>query len=60
MNLFPLYNPVMPIPQSPERLTLGLTLDRDFSYGEDRATEHEQSDIPTAHHTCKVTEAGGV
>lgn len=50
----------MPIPQSPERLTLGLTLDRDFSYGEDRATEHEQSDIPTAHYTCKVTEAGGV
>lgn len=33
--------------------------DQGFSYGEVRATAHEQSDGPTAHYTCKVTEGGG-
>lgn len=33
--------------------------DRGFSYGEVRTTTHEQSDGPTAHYTCKVTEGGG-
>lgn len=32
--------------------------DRGISYGEVRATAHEQSDGLTAHYTCKVTEGG--
>lgn len=48
----------MPTPPSSERLPVGLTLDRDC-HMEKTGTERERSDIPTAHYTCKVTEAGG-
>lgn len=44
----------MPTAPSPEHLTLGLTLDRDFSCGEDGgATECEPADI------TQPPEAGG-